>query len=171
MKLTNFEIESPFGGRTLRGLGHAWDLHSFATFAGVFYDPKSNHLTMDWYVQPDSNPWGSLGNDATGCRLHFKCVKFALIRRLDTGTAPSDNSCLSAISKVDPDDADYRYRRRWSEDDPFRLLFEFEGGVTIEISSDSVELEALAARRRGGCGCPPVPDNRGDIRTETKDRD
>jgi len=164
VKLTNFEIESPFGGRTLRGLGHAWDLHNFATFAGVLYDPTSRHAVLDWYVQTDvSNPWGSPGNDARGCRLHFKAVEFALLKQAGAGRLTPENACLSAVSRVDPSDVEYRHKQQWTATDPFRLLFEFEGGCTIEIASDTVELEILTGQVRGGCGCPPVLDGGDEV--------
>ena len=79
MRLENFDLESPFGAIVLQGLGHHWDLHGFARFQGFSFDPERDELTMEWRAGHE-NPWGSDGNNASGCRLRFSVLRFCALQ-------------------------------------------------------------------------------------------
>ena len=143
MKLLNFSLSNPVQDITLVGLGCEWDLHNFANFAGFKFDPVGDCLRMEWLAPAIENPWGCTENRAKGCALKFKNVKWVAITARDETTPTSEDSCLSGISKVIPGRTEHRFKAEWGDDEHFHLLLEFESGRTIEVSSDTVELERI----------------------------
>ena len=143
MKLLNFSLLSPVQGITLIGLGCEWDLHNFAKFAGFRFDPVENSLLMEWSVPRMDNPWGWFENRAIGCRLKFRNVKWMDISARDESMPMSEDVCLFGISKVIPDRTEHRFKSVWLDDEPFHLLLEFQSGRSIEVASDTVELESI----------------------------
>ena len=145
MRLLNFKLADPCVTIELVGLGHNWDLHNFAVFTGLRYDPATNTVVMEWSVDRglEQNPWGSPGNSAQGCRLIFADVNFLHITARDAEIPSAEDDCLEALSKVDPRETPYRMMERWPDGTEFRLLFRFQGGRNIEIGADAVELRPI----------------------------
>ncbi len=145
MRLVNFSLSNPVQDITLIGFGCEWDLHNFADFKGFTFDPIEDCLQMMWAVPAVENPWGCTENRAKGCALKFRNVKSVTITARDEPTPSSDDSCLSGISKVIPGRTEHRFKAEWQDNEPFHLLLEFESGRTIEVASDTVELERIEA--------------------------
>ncbi|MBP7610713.1 MAG: hypothetical protein KA760_14530 [Steroidobacteraceae bacterium] len=139
VRLSNFECDDPIRAITLRGLGFEWDLHNFAEFVGLRFDASTGTLELEWAVPADrENPWGSVDNLATGCRLRFAGVSSLHVQ------LPDSEACteLIGISRVVPEGSEYRFKSQWSQDDPSNLLVEFRGG-RIEVGAESVALEGV----------------------------
>ncbi len=146
MRLVNFHLEQPYSAVMLIGLGHEWDLHSYANFVRLEYDALDDVLIMEWKVEPgDENPWSSRGNTALGCRLHYQGVRLLSMACGTTQAEDRDRYCLSGVSKVVLEDGEFRFKDHWQDDEPFRLLFSFESGHRIEVEADPVSLEAVGA--------------------------
>lgn len=143
MKLINFSLSNPVQSSTLIGLGCEWDLHNFADFVGFKFNPVEDYLRMDWLAPAVENPWGCTENRAKGCALTFKNLKKVEITARDKATPALDDACLLGISRVIPDRTEHRFKAKWQDDEPFHLLLEFESGRTIEVASDTVELERI----------------------------
>jgi hypothetical protein len=139
MKLANFELADPAVAIELVGLRHRWDLHSWANFTGFRFSPDTDELLMEWDVPRDAeNPWGSPGNTARGCRLRFTGISFLRMTPRDEAYPRSEALCLGGVSKVIPDEPDYRFKKRWEPGKVFRLLFR-----ELEIGAATVQLEAI----------------------------
>ena len=144
MKLINFELESPFATITLKGLGCEWDLHNCADFVGFSFNAGDNSLALAWDASsPEGNTWGDPENNAKGCKLIFRNVTFIHMSRRDEAYPHSEDLCLSSVSKVIPNTAEYRYQDKWGEDEEFNLLFEFHSERSLEIGAESVELQSI----------------------------
>lgn len=71
----------------------------------------------------------------------FRGLRLLLITGGDKDLPTDEAVCLHSIWKVDPDRREVpRTRMHWSPNDPFNLLFHFQNGRDIEVSSDTVEL-------------------------------
>lgn len=144
MKLMNFEISSMDIILTSGSL--SWDLHNFADFERLELIAASNSAVMKWTVSgaTNPNPWGCDKNKASGMELHFYGLNFLSVTPRDAELPISEDSCVSAVIKVDRnlhrEDPYMRTRRDWGTDESFRLMFLFQGGRTIEIESESAEL-------------------------------
>ncbi len=144
MKLINFDLEHPFSGIALEGLGHYWDLHNFAEFLGFNFGVPNNSLSLEWDASSkEGNPWGDTGNKAKGCKLVFRNLAFLKMSGRNDEMPLSEDLCLSEVSKVIPEMTEYRYKQKWVESEKFNLLFEFQSGRTLEIGAESVELQSL----------------------------
>ncbi len=144
MKLENFDLAAPFGAIEIQGLGHDWDLHSWADFKGFSFIPETNELLLEWQVPVgQENPWSSRGNMARGCRLRFRGLKAVRVSERDAAYSSSDSSCVSGISKVAPGELEYPFKRSWGEGEPFHLRVTFHDERSIEIEADSASLEAI----------------------------
>ena len=144
MRLENFELSAPFGCIELVGLGHRWDLHSWADFVGITFTPEKDELSFEWRVPSgEQNPWGSPGNQARGCRLRFIGVQHVMVTPRDSAFPKEDASSVDSIGKAIPGEREYRYKSSWAPSEPFFLRFEFVDGRAIEVGSDAVSLEAI----------------------------
>jgi len=144
MKLENFDLSKPYGAIELRGLGHNWDLHNFATFQGITFEPQRNELILEWRVTAgNSNPWGSQNNLATGCRLRFRGLKSLVVTTRSAAYSLEESQCLSEISKVIPGQREYPYKQIWSEGEQFHLRLGFQDERCFDIEAESAVLEAL----------------------------
>ena len=144
MKLENFDLSSPYGDIEIRGLGHAWDLHNFATFQGFTFQPTRNELCLEWRVggQTD-NPWGSRGNSAGGCRIRFVGVRSVIVTPRDAGYPAEESLCLAEISKVIPGEREFPYKQEWGVGEQFHLRLKFQDERYVDIEAESAVLEAL----------------------------
>lgn len=144
MKLKNFDISRMDIILTSGSL--SWDLHNFAVFAGLELISASNSAVMKWTVRgtTNPNPWGCFENKTSGMELRFDNLKFLGVTTRDAELPLTEDSCVSAVIKVDRnfqrEDPYMRTRRDWGTDESFRLMFLFQGGRTIEIESESAEL-------------------------------
>jgi hypothetical protein len=143
MRLINFSVEKPFRTITLIGLNREWELHNFASFRGLSFFPNDDLLELRWTVPNVKNPWGCLHNHSHGCILRFRKLILIRVNSNDHLAQAEDEICLSGLSKVIPGTINARFKEEWRDDEPFNLLFEFRSGRTIEISSESAELEAI----------------------------
>ena len=141
--MENFALEGGYCTVSLFGLGRHWDLHSFARLARFSYEPARRAAFLEWVAPAMANAWGDPANRAKGCRLVFDKVGFLRVGMGEPGLASPDESMLADVSKVVPGEGAYRWKDRWGEQDPFRLLFRFESGRTIEVESESVRLEPV----------------------------
>jgi hypothetical protein len=141
MKLKNFEIS---GSIELQAGNLFWDIHNFANFEGLELIPASNAVVMKWTAPKGANPWGCYENKFSGMTLYFDNLQFLMLTPRDAGMPLTEDTCVSAILKVDPDiqhnEPYMRTRNAWGLADSFRLAFRFQSGRVIEIGSDSVEL-------------------------------
>jgi len=144
MKLENFDLDAPFGSVTLVGIGHHWDLHAWADFVGAEFMPEHDRLVLEWRA-PDGqeNPWGSPGNDSSGCRLVFNGVSFFQISPRDPAYPSSESRTVASISKASLSETKFRFQNSWDAGEPFRLLVEFQDERRIEVEAESVSLERL----------------------------
>jgi hypothetical protein len=141
MKMLNFDLSSPSFAIELVGLGCVWDLHNAGQFLGLNIQASDNTATMTWRV--------SLNQSAaySGCRLLFTGLKSMVISQRDEELPLSEDLCVSGISKVVPgpgEKPENRTKRQWESGDPFHLLFQFQGGRSMEVNSETVELIAIA---------------------------
>ena len=143
MKFVNFSFSNPVQSSTLIGLGCEWDLHNYSDFAGFKFDPLEDCLRIEWLVPAVENPWGCTENRTKGCALKFKNLKRVEVTARDKATLSLEDACLLGISKVIPDRTEHRFKAEWQDDEPFHLLLEFESGRTIEVASDTAELELV----------------------------
>jgi len=141
MRLKNFEIS---GEIELRTGNLFWDIHNFAAFVGLELIPASNALAMKWAVPNETNPWGCVENRFSGMTLYFDNLRFLTVSARDAEMPLTEDSCISAILKVDTNSQEnelyMRTRTTWELNDPFRLALQFQSRRVIEIESDSVEL-------------------------------
>jgi len=143
MRLLNFDLGTPCRAIELTGLGCRWDLHNCAEFVGLAQHENGKTVVLEWRAPLNAvNPWGDSTNSASGCRLIFWDKK-TLILSLGNKVPTSEHMVLADISKVDPNERLYRHRDSWESDQIFHLLFEFQGGRTIEIGAESAELHRL----------------------------
>lgn len=143
MRLENFILEGGFSGTTLFGLGHHWDLHSFAETRLVRFEPKTGSLAIEWTVPAMVNAWGSQGNRARGCRLVFENVVFLRVTDTDAGARPEDDAIVADVSRVVPGEAAYSWIEKSADPERFRLLFRFQSGRKIEVESQRARLEPI----------------------------
>ena len=144
MRFENFELAAPYGAIELRGLGHAWDLHNFATFQGFAFDPERDEFTMEWLVEPgQENPWGSRGNNARGCRLRFSGLRFLRETNRDRAYPLKESRTVAGVSKATPEQGEHRLKQEWAPDEPFHLIIRFQDERELEIAANVVRLEAI----------------------------
>ena len=144
MNLENFDLAKPYATIELVGLGHRWDLHSWADFVGLTFAPEQDEVLLEWRVpSTEPNPWGSLGNHAKGCRLRFRRVHHLVFTGRDPAHPKTDASSISAIGKAIPDELEYRYKSNWQLGETFHLRFEFEDTRAIQVGAENVRLEAI----------------------------
>src|SRR5262245_79256 len=144
MKLDNFDLASPYATIELVGLGHRWDLHSWADFVGVTFAPEQDEMAFEWRVPLDEqNPWGSPGNRATGCRLRFRRVFHLAMSGRDPAYPKAEALTIDSISKAIPGERDYPFKREWAPDEPFHLRFQFHDSRTIDVGAELATLEAI----------------------------
>jgi hypothetical protein len=144
VKLKNFEISSEI---ELQTNNLFWDIHNFATFVGLELIPASNAVVMKWVVPKGANPWGCTENRFSGMTLYFDNLRLLTLTPRDIDMPLTEDSCLAAILKVDPNiqqnELYLRTRTKWELNDSFCLAFQFQSGRVIEIGSDTVELIPL----------------------------
>jgi hypothetical protein len=142
MRLQNFEISSSI---EFQPGGLFWDVHNFARFDGLDLIRAENAAVMRWSVPPGSSPWGCDENKFTGMELHFKNLLFLFVGLRDEEMPMSEDSCVSAVSMVNPaiehDDPCMRQVQKITKS--FRLEFQFQSRRVIEIESEIVELVAI----------------------------
>src|SRR5262245_41799217 len=144
MRLENFELAEPYATIELVGLGHRWDLHSWADFVGVTFTPEQDELCLEWRVPThERNPWGSPGNTATGCRLRFRGVRLVTMTNRDSAYPMDEALTLEAIGKAIPGETKYPFKRDWEPGETFNLRFEFHDERSIEIGAKEATLEAI----------------------------
>ena len=144
MRFENFDLAAPHGAIELRGLGHAWDLHNFATFQGFAFHPELDELTMEWQVEPgQENPWGSRENSARGCRLRFSGLRFLRGTSRDRAYPLKESRTVSGISKATPEQGEHRLKHDWGPDERFHLIIQFQDEREFEVAADVVRLEAI----------------------------
>jgi hypothetical protein len=141
MKLKNFEISREIELQT----GNLfWDIHNFAHFEGLELIPASNVVVMKWTVPRRTNPWGCSENKYSGMTLYFDNLNFLKLTQRDPDMPLTEDTCVSAILKVDPaiqhDELYMRTPKDWGPDHSYRLAFQFQSGRVVEVGSDSVEL-------------------------------
>src|SRR5204863_7316657 len=108
------------------------------------FEPQRNELILEWrVVGGHSNPWGSLGNVAGGCRLRFRGLKSLIVTARDSAYPAEESLCLSDISKVIPGERDHPYKRTWSDGEQFHLRLGFQDERCFDIEAESAILEAL----------------------------
>jgi hypothetical protein len=141
MKLKNFELASSVELRTGELI---WDIHNFANFEGLELIPAQDAVVMKWIVLNRDKPWGCVANKFSGMNLYFDDLQFLKINARDPDMPFTEDGCVSAILKVDPNirhnDPYMRTRNVWTCDDLFRLVFLFQSARVIEVESETVEL-------------------------------
>src|SRR5262245_16946883 len=136
MRFTNFDLKEPFGATVLVGLGHEWDVHSWADLTAVRQTHPGETAVLEWHVPTDvSNPWGSLGNNAAGCRLVFSGVRSFRITAGTAGVEPRDARTVAAISKAIPGEGAYPFKASWGDAEEFELRVETEDAGRIDIDA------------------------------------
>jgi hypothetical protein len=149
MRLLNFQLERPVRTITIRGLGHDWDLHNCAGFAGFQLDGANGTLLLRWIaiLEPKwgctTTPWGDATNTARSCGLLFRRVHYLrVLATHEPGSSQPGGTGLSGLSKTAPGKGELGFRKHWSDDEESHLYFEFYEGQTLEVGAESVELVA-----------------------------
>jgi len=144
MRFDNFDLAQPYGAIVLRGLGHEWDLHSFAAFQGITFEPQRNEVILEWRTSgTESNPWGSRGNTASGCRIRFRAVRSLSLGPRDSAYPPAEALCVAGISKVIPGEAEPLFKQSWAPDEQFHLRVTFQDERHVDIDAESATFETL----------------------------
>jgi hypothetical protein len=142
LRFRNFEISSSIG---FLSEGLFWDVHNFAQFEGLRLVVEENAAVMRWRVPTGSNPWGYFENKFIGMELYFKNLLFLHVGERDEEMPMTEDTCVSAILKVDPatqNDEPY-LRQVLTMTNFFHLLFLFQSARKIEIASETVELRGI----------------------------
>jgi len=143
MKLANFTLAAESFSTELIGLGFVWDLHNSGDFLGVNLDSSDNTATMRWKITG-----GQPAEKYSGCNLIFGDLRQLAVSARDEDLPLSEDLCISAISKIIPDqtkEPQYRTKREWHEGESFHLLFEFQSERSIEIDAETVELVGIVS--------------------------
>ena len=146
MKLVNFTLAAESFSIELIGLGFVWDLHNSGDFLGVNVDSSNNTATMSWKIAG-----GQPAEKYSGCNLIFGDLSQLAVSARDEDLPVSEDLCVSAISKIIPDqtkELQYRTKREWHEGEPFHLFFEFQSKRSIEIDAETVELVGIVSAHR-----------------------
>ena len=142
MKLQNFEIISSIELRSENGI---WDLHNGGNFNGLELLPTENAAIMRWGT---AYPWRAVENNFSGLELRFRDLEFLRVGPRDPNLPPSEDTCVSAIDRLDPnidnEDSYLRGTRKFDFSDAFRWVFRFQSRRTIEIGCGTVELIPVA---------------------------
>jgi hypothetical protein len=141
LQLKNFDIPSSV---ELVRHGLFWDLHNCAYFEGLELIPSKNAVAITWSVLA-ARPWGGPKNEFAGVQLFFDNVSFLHVGLRDHEMPMREDSCVSAILKVDPNAANDDPPKRPLHDlaAHFRLAFVFCSQRIIELESETVELVPL----------------------------
>jgi hypothetical protein len=144
MRFSNFDLDQPFGSVELIGLGHRWDVHSWADLVVAEGSAAESSAVLEWRVPSNvENPWGSRGNQAVGCRLVFAGVSVFAVRPGVQGGDPRDRRTVSSISKVVPGAQEYPFKNEWTADERFDLRVETEDEGRIDVEADVATLEPI----------------------------
>ena len=146
MILTNFDLNLPACATELVGLGHRWDLHSFADFEGLEVRLAQDIATLRWQVPTDcpvDNPWGSPGNTSRGCAIVFTGLRALHLTPRHAEADAEGDKALSDVSKVTPELGSHRHREHWLPGEHFHLRFEFDSGRSLEVAADRAELVCI----------------------------
>jgi hypothetical protein len=139
MKLMNFHLKDPMSTVELVSDDDTWDLHNFAHFHGLRLAPNGDTV-MVWKAGDSGEPSaGKRGRDG-GCSLVFRSIQYLHVTGRDQDMPTSEDATLDEVTMVTLEGGEFRRQTKWKEDEPFRLLFEFRGGVRVEIESETVEL-------------------------------
>jgi hypothetical protein len=144
MKLDNFDLAEPYATIELVGLGHHWDLHSWADFVGASFVPDDDEVWLEWRVPADvNNPWGSPGNMARGCRLRFRHVHHLLMTGRSESYPSKEAKTVKAVGKAIPGEGKYPFKQDWKVGEPFFLRFQFHDERMLEVGAEVAMLEAI----------------------------
>lgn len=145
MKLKNFEIVDWI---ELRSGNVDWDVHNSGHFEGLELIPAQDAVRMKWTAFNRIRMGRSNTNGFSGMNLFFDGLQFLKIGPRDPEMPFTEDRCVSAIIRVDPnvqhEDPYMRVKNVWAPEDPFRLVFLFQSARQIEIESKTVELIPVA---------------------------
>jgi hypothetical protein len=145
MRLLNFSFAERFESVVLTGPDIAWDLHNWANFQGIRFNPGNGSLDLQWAPASDSkrdNGTVALGSDApvSEFQLVFKDVRFLrMLGPEGVAAFPENEATLHGASFVRSGDLAPGLRLADSNDEDFHLFLEFTSGRTLEIGAETGE--------------------------------
>jgi hypothetical protein len=144
MKLLNFSFAERFESVVLMGPDVAWDLHNWANFQGIRFNPASGFLDLRWVPASDSkrdHGTVAVGSDAavSEFQLVFKDVRFLRMLGPEPTAFAENEATLHGASFVRSGDLPPGLRLADSNDEDFHLFLEFTSGRTLEIGAETGE--------------------------------
>ena len=136
MRLSNFRVEDNYAIKS----GDAWlDLHNDYDFAGVYYDPISNSMTMTWKRASQHSTLAG----ASRLVIWFRQVQLLKMELLEHATDMARANTLEFLGFLHPDDSDVTSGCLLQEeaDESYHLIFRFENGCTIKCFCDEADCE------------------------------
>ena len=143
MRLLNFKLFRTTGEVVISAIGLKFDLHNLAEYEGMTVGIDGT-VKLKWIVL--QNPHRPDDCLFTGCTLTFRGMRLLNVGGRDIDMPSSEDKTLHGIYHVLPGDfkpyLKSKKTKEWLMDDPFHLLFEFRGGLSIEIDAEESEFQA-----------------------------
>jgi hypothetical protein len=140
MRFLNFSLPNVVDEVVVCAHGLEWDLHNLAVYCGMTVGIDGT-VSLEWIVL--KNPYRPNDPLPAGCALVFRDLKLLKVGGRDPDMPKSEDDTLDGISRILPDDCKpYEMSKminEWPSETPFHLLFQFHGGLSIEIAAEEVE--------------------------------
>lgn len=109
--------------------GQSYDLHNDFDFIGANFEAPSSHLTLLW------------ANNREEIRICFQSVKFLRMNGFDEAMPREEDSRLSFMGYLHPDDVDLMdgFLTEDLAGEKYHVIFCFEGGLSMKVFADSAE--------------------------------
>jgi hypothetical protein len=148
MVLVNFTFAERFESVVLISSGVAWDLHNWASFHRLMFNPADGSLDLHWVPAPVSEIVHGHGitaqnSDGSVSEFHlvFRDVQFLRMRGAEKAVAfPENEGTLHGVSFVRPGDTAPSLRIADPAAEEFHLFFKFTSGRTLEIGAGTAEM-------------------------------
>lgn len=134
MKIINFSIEDDYG---LVYNNELLDLHNCYEFQELKYSLNSKKIELEW----DANDEWVVKTSIKKFKLTFNRPVFFKVRERNFELPKSEDLTLSRMGFIHPEDEDMDNPCELNDrKENFHMLFTFQGGMSIRIYAESVEL-------------------------------
>jgi hypothetical protein len=140
MRFLNFSLSNAVDEVVVCAHGLKWDLHNLAEYSGMTVGTDGT-VSLEWIVL--QNPYRPNDPLYAGCAFIFRDLKILKVGGRDPDMPKSEDDTLDGISRILPDDFKpyemSKTMKEWPSETPFHLLFDFRGGLSIEIAAEEAE--------------------------------
>lgn len=135
MTLINFSLCQEPHAIEIEAMGISWDLHNVADFTGFTFTPNKRRFEMNWRID---DQYALREYPANEFQLVFRSVGRLEISASDPDLPSEEEGCLSAVSRLGPEDMMVPSPTSILGD-RFELLFEFQSGRRIRVGAAEAE--------------------------------